>query len=86
MDNERAWIGSRHTANLLGGLALLILGFVGIQYASDWIDNRWGAVPVCLAYFLLMPVASRLFWKGAESLSVARKLALHPTTGRGESL
>lgn len=79
MDNETAWITRRDAANLLGGLALLLLGFAGIQYAIDSVTNWLDVVSVCLAYFLLMPVASRLFWKGVTSLAVVRRPARHQT-------
>lgn len=80
MHDARARTTRRDVANLLGGLALLILGFAGIQYATYSIDGWQDAVSVCLAYFLLMPAASRLFWNGVTSLAVARKLLRHTAT------
>ena len=84
MHDERARTTRRDVANLLGGLGLLILGFAGIQYATDSIDGWRDAVSVCLTYFLLMPAASRLFWNGMTSLAVARKLLRH-TAARDET-
>ena len=57
---------------LVAGVALLCAGFAVIARLSDWV-NHWGAIPVYLAYFLLMSVAARLFWKGADAAIAALK-------------
>jgi hypothetical protein len=52
---------------LLIGLGLLIAGFAAITRLPGWIEE-YGTVPVYLAYFLLMSVGGRLFWKGADTV------------------
>jgi hypothetical protein len=52
---------------LLIGLGLLIAGFAVITRLPGWIEE-YGSVPVYLAYFLLMSVGGRLFWKGADAV------------------
>lgn len=60
---------------LLAGLALLIVGFDVLPDLSAW-TLRWGVIPVYLVYFLLMSIAARLFWSGADPLIATAKATL----------
>jgi hypothetical protein len=60
---------------LLGGLALLVAGFSVLDRLPGWTE-RWGAVPVYLVYFIVMSVAGRLFWSGADPFLAASRSAL----------
>jgi len=68
----------RSAVALLLGLSLLILGFAALPHLAAW-TQAWGNIPVYLAYFLVMSIAARLFWGGADPFLAATKAVL---TGR----
>jgi CdiI immunity protein len=71
MTHNRGELG-KPAVMLLAGLGLLILGFVALPHLSLW-TVRWGTIPVYLVYFLVMSIATRLFWGGADPLIAAAK-------------
>lgn len=54
-------------ANLAAGLALLALVFANLSRLTDWAD-QYGTVWVYLGFFLVLSIAGRVFWKGADTL------------------
>jgi hypothetical protein len=71
---QRANLG-RSTVALLAGFVLLIVGFAALPHLAAW-TQEWGTIPVYLTYFLVMSIAARLFWGGADPLLAAAKAAI----------
>lgn len=51
----------------LVGCVLLVLAAVNLSNLGQWSD-RWGVIPVFLAFFLVMSIAGRWFWTGADAI------------------
>ncbi|WP_244332849.1 hypothetical protein [Gordonia polyisoprenivorans] len=54
----------------LAGCVLLVLAAANLSNLGEWSD-RWGVIPVFLAFFLLMSIAGRWFWTGADAILAA---------------
>lgn len=52
-------------SSLVGGLLALVVVFANLSRLTGWADE-YGTVWVYLAYFLVLSVAGRAFWKGAD--------------------
>ena len=57
-------------ALFVAGCVLLVLAAANLSNLGQW-SQRWGQIPVFLAFFLVMSVAGRWFWTGADAI-VAR--------------
>jgi NhaP-type Na+/H+ or K+/H+ antiporter len=55
---------------LAAGLVLLVLVFANLDHLGEWAD-RYGTIWVYLGYFLVLSIAGRLFWSGADTLVAA---------------
>ncbi|WHU47232.1 hypothetical protein QNM97_25375 [Gordonia sp. L191] len=51
----------------LVGCVLLVLAAANVMNIGQWSD-RWGVIPVFLAFFLVMSIAGRWFWAGADAI------------------
>ncbi|MGC4936091.1 hypothetical protein ACLQ3C_20685 [Gordonia sp. DT30] len=51
----------------LVGCVLLVLAAANLMSIGQWSD-RWGVIPVFLVFFLVMSIAGRWFWAGAEAI------------------
>ncbi|WHU49350.1 hypothetical protein QNM97_10435 [Gordonia sp. L191] len=51
----------------LVGCVLLVLAAANLSNLGQWSD-RWGVIPVFLAFFLVMSIAGRWFWTGADAI------------------
>ncbi|OUC77238.1 hypothetical protein [Gordonia lacunae] len=51
----------------VAGCALLVLAAANLTHLAQWAD-RWGQIPVFLGFFLLMSIAGRWFWTGADAI------------------
>ncbi len=51
----------------LAGCALLVLAAANLSNLGEWSD-RWGVIPVFLVFFLVMSIAGRWFWAGADAI------------------
>ena len=49
----------------LVGCVLLVLAAANLSNLGEWSD-RWGVIPVFLVFFLVMSIAGRWFWAGAD--------------------
>ncbi|WP_137726540.1 hypothetical protein [Prescottella subtropica] len=58
---------ARAGLSLLTGLGLLVLVFANLDRITGWADTH-GPVGVYLGFFLVMSLAGRLFWWGADTL------------------
>jgi len=54
-------------ALFVAGCILLILAAANLDHLGEW-SQRWGQVPVFLGFFLLMSIAGRWFWTGADAI------------------
>ncbi|WP_439030884.1 hypothetical protein [Gordonia terrae] len=54
-------------ALFVAGCTLLVLAAANLTHLAQWSD-RWGQIPVFLGYFLLMSIAGRWFWTGADAI------------------
>ena len=54
-------------AGFVGGLVALALVFANLSRLTDWAD-QYGTVWVYLGFFLVLSIAGRVFWKGADTL------------------
>ncbi|QNG21380.1 hypothetical protein G4H71_19165 [Rhodococcus triatomae] len=54
-------------ANLTAGLTLLAIVFANLSRLTGWAD-QYGTVWVYLGFFLVISIAGRVFWKGADTL------------------
>ncbi|MFD6155087.1 hypothetical protein ACFWF7_16605 [Nocardia sp. NPDC060256] len=57
----------RPVAALVVGLGVLIAAFALLNRIPGWADH-YGAIWVYLGYFVVMSIAGRLFWQGADAL------------------
>ncbi|MDV7245372.1 MULTISPECIES: hypothetical protein [Rhodococcus] len=55
---------------LAAGLVLLVVVFANLDHLGEWAD-RYGTIWVYLGYFLVLSIAGRLFWSGADTLVAA---------------
>ncbi|WP_288338341.1 hypothetical protein [uncultured Gordonia sp.] len=51
----------------LVGCVLLVLAAANLSNLGEWSD-RWGVIPVFLVFFLVMSIAGRWFWAGADAI------------------
>nr|KOY49760.1 hypothetical protein ISGA_08130 [Gordonia sp. NB41Y] len=51
----------------LAGCALLVLAAANLSNLGEW-SERWGVIPVFLVFFLVMSIAGRWFWAGADAI------------------
>ncbi|MGC4935260.1 hypothetical protein ACLQ3C_16450 [Gordonia sp. DT30] len=51
----------------LVGCVLLVLAAANLMNLGVWSD-RWGVIPVFLVFFLVMSIAGRWFWAGANAI------------------
>ncbi|WP_244332225.1 hypothetical protein [Gordonia polyisoprenivorans] len=51
----------------LAGCVLLVLAAANLSNLGEWSD-RWGVIPVFLVFFLVMSIAGRWFWAGADAI------------------
>ncbi|MFW0791507.1 hypothetical protein [Gordonia sp. CPCC 205333] len=51
----------------VAGTVLLIVAAANLTNMSGWSD-RWGPIPVFLVFFLVMSIAGRWFWTGADAI------------------
>ncbi|MFW0790426.1 hypothetical protein [Gordonia sp. CPCC 205333] len=51
----------------VAGTALLIVAAANLNHMGDW-TTRWGQIPVFLVFFLIMSLAGRWFWTGADAI------------------
>lgn len=58
---------ARAALSLIAGLALLAVVFANLDRVADWAAEH-GRVWVYLGFFLVMSIAGRLFWWGADTL------------------
>ncbi|WP_306358116.1 MULTISPECIES: hypothetical protein [unclassified Nocardia] len=58
---------ARPVAAVVVGLVLLIAAFAVLGRIPQWAD-RYGAIWVYLGFFVVMSIAGRLFWQGADKL------------------
>ncbi len=56
-----------HAALFVAGCALLVLAAANLTHLAQW-SQRWGQIPVFLGFFLLMSIAGRCFWTGADAI------------------
>ena len=49
------------------GCVVLVVAAVATTHLNEWMD-RWGTVPVFLVFFLVMSIAGRWFWAGADAI------------------
>ncbi|MGC4935181.1 hypothetical protein ACLQ3C_16025 [Gordonia sp. DT30] len=49
------------------GCVLLVLAAANLANLGAWSD-RWGVIPVFLVFFVVMSVAGRWFWAGADAI------------------
>lgn len=61
---------ARAALTLVAGLALLAVVFANLDRVADWATEH-GKVRVYLGFFLVMSIAGRLFWWGADALMKA---------------
>ncbi|GAB17521.1 hypothetical protein GOEFS_035_00530 [Gordonia effusa NBRC 100432] len=54
----------------IAGTLLLIVAAANLTSMSGWSD-RWGPIPVFLVFFLVMSIAGRWFWAGADAIIAA---------------
>ncbi|QNG19652.1 hypothetical protein G4H71_16580 [Rhodococcus triatomae] len=54
-------------ASFVGGLVALAIVFANLSRLTDWAD-QYGTVWVYLGFFLVLSIAGRVFWKGADTL------------------
>lgn len=67
---DRAGIAPSKLVLLIVGVGLLIASALSLSRLAEWAD-RWGQVPVFLAFFIVMSLAGRWFWGGIDAI-VAR--------------
>ncbi|MFT4397230.1 hypothetical protein ACLTEW_20070 [Gordonia lacunae] len=51
----------------VAGCVLLVLAAANLSNLGQWSD-RWGQIPVVLVFFLVMSIAGRWFWTGADAI------------------
>ncbi|WHU46567.1 hypothetical protein QNM97_21710 [Gordonia sp. L191] len=51
----------------LVGCVVLVLAAANLSNLGEWSD-RWGVIPVFLVFFLVMSIAGRWFWAGADAI------------------
>ncbi|OUC75494.1 hypothetical protein CA982_26155 [Gordonia lacunae] len=51
----------------VAGCALLVLAAANLTHLAQW-SQQWGQIPVFLGFFLLMSIAGRWFWTGADAI------------------
>ncbi|WP_079928597.1 hypothetical protein [Gordonia sp. i37] len=51
----------------LVGCVLLVLAAANLSNLGEW-SERWGVIPVFLVFFLVMSIAGRWFWAGADAI------------------
>ncbi|QTI71512.1 hypothetical protein J6U32_04480 [Gordonia polyisoprenivorans] len=51
----------------LVGCVLLVLAAANLSSLGVW-SGRWGVIPVFLVFFLVMSIAGRWFWAGADAI------------------
>jgi hypothetical protein len=49
------------------GCLLLVLAAANLSHLEQW-SQRWGQIPVFLGFFLVMSIAGRWFWTGADAI------------------
>nr|WP_082932080.1 hypothetical protein [Gordonia sp. LAM0048] len=67
VDNDRSGFPLLHAALFVAGCALLVLAAANLTHLAEW-SQRWGQIPVFLGFFLLMSIAGRWFWTGADAI------------------
>ncbi|MFW0791581.1 hypothetical protein [Gordonia sp. CPCC 205333] len=66
-DDSESGIPVLKVVLFLAGTILLIVAAANLTNLSGWSD-RWGAIPVFLVFFLVMSIAGRWFWTGADAI------------------
>ncbi|MDT0223841.1 hypothetical protein [Gordonia sp. AC31] len=66
-ENDRGGFPLLQAALFVAGCALLVLAAANLTHLAEWSD-RWGQIPVFLGFFLLMSIAGRWFWTGADAI------------------
>jgi hypothetical protein len=66
-DNDPSGFPLLHAALFVAGCALLVLAAANLTHLAEW-SQRWGQIPVFLGFFLLMSIAGRWFWTGADAI------------------
>ncbi|GAC69559.1 hypothetical protein [Gordonia soli] len=51
----------------VAGCVLLVLAAANLTHLGEW-SHRWGQIPVFLVFFLVMSIAGRWFWVGADAV------------------
>ncbi|WP_194838003.1 hypothetical protein [Nocardia sp. XZ_19_369] len=69
----------RPVVALVVGLAVLIAAFAVLNRIPGWAD-QYGVIWVYLGYFVVMSIAGRLFWQGADKL--VERIRSAPGSGR----
>lgn len=59
------------------GCAVLICCALAITHLDEWADD-YGQVPVFVAFFIVMSLAGRWFWAGADAAITWLKKRHHP--------
>nr|WP_082932124.1 hypothetical protein [Gordonia sp. LAM0048] len=66
-DNHPSGFPLLQAALFVAGCALLVLAAANLTHLSEW-SQQWGQIPVFLGFFLLMSIAGRWFWTGADAI------------------
>ncbi|GAC68245.1 hypothetical protein GS4_14_00760 [Gordonia soli NBRC 108243] len=54
-------------ALFVAGCVLLVLTAANLSHLGEW-SHRWGQIPVVVLFFLVMSIAGRWFWSGADAV------------------
>ena len=66
-DNDPSGFPLLQAALFVAGCTLLVLAAANLTHLAQW-SQQWGQIPVFLGFFLLMSIAGRWFWTGADAI------------------